>query len=274
MDINTILRAKIFGKANTDIETLALANILGGGGEPGENLLEMTADNVVLGKYINNSGQVQSSDPNFYYSKYIPVGLLNTITLTCSVSLNYVSIMEYDSEGTFIKRTLYGGTGSSAVGNTLTHTVGATTASILWGSNPDGAKVTADILRWKWKMAAESPVNLLDWQQSNVKSSYYINSSGNEAFNSYYFYYTPYVDVTGSSKVILTCSSTVKLFGVSEYSGTNHTFVNTTFYDTPGEFIEHTCAAGTNEIRWSCNVSNLTGAWSYVNQFTWALYKG
>lgn len=245
-----------------------------GGGEPVENLLEMTADNVVLNKYINNSGQVQTSDPNFYYSAFIAVGAFDTITLTCSVSLNYVSIMEYDSEGTFIKRTLYGGAGSSAVGNTLTHTVGATTASILWGSNPNGTKVTADILRWKWKMTAESPVNLLDWQQSNVKSNYYINSSGAEAFNSYYFYYTPYVDVTDASKVIITCSTSVKILSVSEYSGDSHTFVKTTSYSSPGTFVEHTCAAGTNEIRWSCDVSNLTGAWSYVNQFTWALYKG
>lgn len=129
--------------------------------EPEDNLLRMIPENVVLNKYINNSGQVQSSDPNFYYSAYIPVGAKDTLTLECSQSLNYVSFMEYDVNGNFIKRTLYGGTGSSAVGKTVSHTVGATTTAILWGANPNGQKVTADILSWKWKMAAESH-NLID----------------------------------------------------------------------------------------------------------------
>lgn len=242
--------------------------------EPEDNLLRMIPDNVVLNKYINNSGQVQNSDPNFYYSTFIPVGAFDTLTLTCSESLNYVSFMEYDADGDFIKRTLYGGTGSSAAGKTVTHTVGATTTAILWGANPNGVKVTADILRWKWRMTAESPVNLLDWQQSNIESNYYINNSGIVTFNSYYFYYKPYVEVSGGDKVLLTCSREVASFGISEYSGAGHTFLRKTYYGSPGSFVEHTCGADATAIIWDCNVANLTGAWSYVNQFTWTLYKG
>lgn len=148
--------------------------------EPEQNLLRMIPDNVVLNKYINNSGQVQNSDPNFYYNDFIPVGAKDTLTLECSQSLNYVSFMEYDVNGDFIKRTLYGGTGSSAVGKTVSHTVGATTASILWGANPNGQKVTDAIFSWNWKMT--KVVNNLIIPELTMQDTF-ISSSGAEQTN-------------------------------------------------------------------------------------------
>ena len=111
------------------------------------NLLDMASENIVLGKYINNSGVVTDSGPNFYNSKYIPVSAGQSYTWSTSSSINYFSIMEYDSSKTFTKRTLFSNAGTSG-----SITLRNDTAFILIGSNMDGTDASLD------KIAA------VDWQ--------------------------------------------------------------------------------------------------------------
>ena len=111
------------------------------------NLLDMAAENIVLGKYINNSGVVTDSGPNFYNSKYIPVVAGETYTWSTSSSIGYLSVMEYDGNYVFKKRTLFSNAGTSG-----SLTLGSDTAFVLIGSNMDGSDVTLD------KIAA------VDWQ--------------------------------------------------------------------------------------------------------------
>lgn len=99
-----------------------------------KNLLDMAPENIVLGKYINNSGVILDSGPNFYNSKYIPVVAGETYTWSTSDSIKYLSIMEYDSSKTFIKRTLFGSSQTEA-GTSGTLTLDSTTAYVLLGSN-------------------------------------------------------------------------------------------------------------------------------------------
>lgn len=103
------------------------------------NLLDMSAENIVLGKYINNSGVESDSGPNFYNSKYIPVVAGGTYTWSTSSSINYFSVMEYDSGYVFKKRTLFSNAGTSG-----SITLRSDTAFVLIGSNMDGNDVTLD----------------------------------------------------------------------------------------------------------------------------------
>ena len=120
------------------------------------NLANMTEDNIVVGKYINNSGAEQGAPSNFYYSPYIPVKASTAYTLKTSRSLSYSNFMEYDASKGFIKRTLYGSSGTPA-GDTTTHTTGATTAYIRFGSNINGANLTAaDVLAINWMLTEGS----------------------------------------------------------------------------------------------------------------------
>lgn len=111
------------------------------------NLLDMSAENIVLGKYINNSGAVLDSGPNFYNSKYIPVVASGTYTWSTSSSISYFSVMEYGSDYAFKKRTLFSNAGTSG-----SITLRSDTAFVLVGSNMDSTDVTLD------KIAA------VDWQ--------------------------------------------------------------------------------------------------------------
>lgn len=111
------------------------------------NLLDMATENIVLGKYINNSGVVSNSGPNFYNSKYIPVVAGETYTWSTSSSISYFSVMEYDSSYVFKKRTLFSNAGTSG-----SITLRSDAAFVLIGSNMDSADITLD------KIAA------VDWQ--------------------------------------------------------------------------------------------------------------
>ena len=112
-----------------------------------KNLLDMSEKNIVLGKYINNSGTVVVSGPNFYNSKYIPVVAGGTYTWSTSSSISYFSVMEYDSNYVFKKRTLFSNAGTSG-----SITLRSDTAFVLIGSNMDSTDATLD------KIAA------VDWQ--------------------------------------------------------------------------------------------------------------
>lgn len=105
----------------------------------GNNLLEVNDSNIVVGKYINNAGVVMESLPNIYFQRLVSVKPSTDYTLSTSETLNYANFMEYDADGVFIKRTLYGST-SSPAGNTVTHTMGDTTAFVIIGSNVNSTK--------------------------------------------------------------------------------------------------------------------------------------
>lgn len=109
----------------------------------GKNLLDMSSENIVLGKYIDSSGVVTDSPSNFYNSKYIPVVAEETYTWSTSSSINYISFMEYDSSKTFLQRTLFGSSSTSA-GTSGSITLRSDTAFVLIGSNMDGSDVTLD----------------------------------------------------------------------------------------------------------------------------------
>lgn len=119
----------------------------------GNNLLEVTDENIIVGKYINNAGVVTGSLPNLYFQRFVAVKPNTAYTLSTSESLNYANFMEYDSNGVFIKRTLYGSSGTPA-GKVVTHTMGASTAFVVVGSNVNGTKYPEitkdDVKSIKW----------------------------------------------------------------------------------------------------------------------------
>ena len=119
----------------------------------GNNLLEVTDANIVVGKYINNNGEVTTSLPNLYFQRFVAVKANTAYTLSTSEALNYANFMEYDADGVFIKRTLYGSS-SAPAGKAVTHTMGASTAFVIVGSNINATKhpeVTKDVVKGiKW----------------------------------------------------------------------------------------------------------------------------
>lgn len=127
----------------------------------GNNLLEVTDDNIIVGKYINNAGVVTGSLPNLYFQRFVSVKPSTAYTLSTSETLNYANFMEYDSNGVFIKRTLYGSSGTPA-GKVVTHTMGASTAFVIVGSNVNGTKypeITKDDvkgIKWMFNMGTSA----------------------------------------------------------------------------------------------------------------------
>lgn len=119
----------------------------------GKNLLEVTDANIVVGKYINNNGEVTTSLPNLYFQRFVAVKPSTAYTLSTSEALNYANFMEYDANGGFIKRTLYGSSGTPA-GKVVTHTMGENTAFVIVGSNinatkyPEVAKENVKGIKW------------------------------------------------------------------------------------------------------------------------------
>ena len=107
-------------------------------GALGKNLLEVNDANIVVGSYINNNGAVTASAPNMYFQRFVAVKPSTAYTLSTSKHINYANFMEYDANGVFLKRTLYGTT-SAYVGTSVTHTMGDTTAFVIIGSNIDSA---------------------------------------------------------------------------------------------------------------------------------------
>lgn len=99
-----------------------------------KNLLDMSDENIVVGKYISNGGTITSHSSNFYNSKYIPVQPNTSYTISTSCLISYVSFMEYDASKGFIKRTLFGSQSKALQHATIT--TSDTTAFLLIGSNP------------------------------------------------------------------------------------------------------------------------------------------
>jgi len=116
----------------------------------------MSADNIVVGKYISSTGAVTSAGSNFYNKAYVPVTASGTYRLEASQSVSYMSIMEYSQDKTFIKRTLFGSS-STPAGTYVVHTVGSTTAFILIGSNIDGSTLSiSDVQAINWMLSEGS----------------------------------------------------------------------------------------------------------------------
>ena len=119
----------------------------------GKNLLEVKDENIVVGKYINNAGVSMESLPNCYFQRFVAVKPNTTYTLSTSEELNYANFMEYDSNGAFLKRTLYGSSTSPA-GASVSHTMGGTTAFVIIGSNVNSTKYPSitkeDVKGIKW----------------------------------------------------------------------------------------------------------------------------
>lgn len=110
-------------------------------GVTSKNLLDMSSDNIVLEKFISNSWVITADNRNFYNSKYIPVKASAIYTWSTSGSIAYCSIIEYDSNKTFVRRTLFGST-STAAWTSWNLTTTANTAYILFGSNLDNSTIT------------------------------------------------------------------------------------------------------------------------------------
>ena len=111
------------------------------------NLLDMSPENIEVGKYINNSGGISNSSANFYNTKFISVAPNTTYTWSTSKSVRYISFMEYDSNKGFIQRNLI-----TNAGNLGQFTTGADTRYILVGSNPNASDITLEeILAINWQ---------------------------------------------------------------------------------------------------------------------------
>lgn len=119
----------------------------------GKNLLEVKDANIVVGNYINNAGVVTTSLPNMFFQRFIAVKANTAYTLSASEELNYANFMEYDADGVFIKRTLYGSSTTHA-GSSVTHTMGETTSFVIIGSNVNSTKYPSitkdDVKGIKW----------------------------------------------------------------------------------------------------------------------------
>lgn len=119
----------------------------------GKNLLEVKDANIVVGNYINNAGVITTSLPNMFFQRFIAVKANTAYTLSASEELNYANFMEYDADGVFIKRTLYGSS-SERAGASVTHTMGETTSFVIIGSNVNSNKYPSitkdDVKGIKW----------------------------------------------------------------------------------------------------------------------------
>ena len=122
-------------------------------GVTGNNLLEVADSNIVVGKYINNNGVVTESLPNCYFQRFVSVKASTAYTLSTDRSLNYVNFMEYDANGVFLRRTLYGSS-SAPAGAKVTHYMSGPTAFVIIGSNVDSAAFPSiskeDVKSIKW----------------------------------------------------------------------------------------------------------------------------
>lgn len=106
------------------------------------NIIDMSEENIVMWKFIDNSWVIKDSSNNFYNWKYIPVASDEIYTRSTSRNIRYVSIMEYDIEKNFIKRTLFNN--GNDWKNSWSLTLWSTTAFVLLWSNPFAIDITID----------------------------------------------------------------------------------------------------------------------------------
>lgn len=168
-----------------------------------KNLLDMSDENIVVGKYISNSGTITTHASNFYNSKYIPVQPNTPYTVSTSCLISYVSFMEYDTNKGFIKRTLFGSTSKNISHATIT--TSDTTAFLLIGSNPLYDTITLD------------DVKAINWQLEEGSAATNFEPYGN-------IKYSGWVDLyTGKGQA----TSILIDLGTLEWTAQNHRY-NTT----------------------------------------------
>lgn len=131
------------------------------------NMCDVSEANVVVGKYINNSGVETSDTANFYYATYIPVTPGGTYTMATSSSIWYFSVMQYDSSKNFLRRSIWGAT-NTPVGTEKTFDIGSDCAYIRFGSNMRKANISlSDVLAVNWMLTqsetAETYHPYKDW---------------------------------------------------------------------------------------------------------------
>lgn len=114
------------------------------------NLANVNENTIVIGKYISNSGSILNHNSNFYYNDYIAVKPNTQYTLSTNQSLYFVSIVEYETDKTFIERK----TKTPDV-TEFTFTTGDSTYFLRFGSNIFGSNSTItleDILAINWML--------------------------------------------------------------------------------------------------------------------------
>lgn len=106
------------------------------------NILDMCSENIVVWKYIDDLWDIQDDSENFYNSKFIPTIWWSDYTWSSSVEVFDVSIMEYDINKNFIKRTLF--ENWTPWKKSWKLTLWETTAFVLFGSNPLNSNISID----------------------------------------------------------------------------------------------------------------------------------
>jgi hypothetical protein len=171
--------------------------------EFGKNLLEIRDDNIVVGKYINNAGVSADSLPNCYFQRFVAVKPNTTYTLSTSEALNYANFMEYDADGVFIKRTLYGSSTTPA-GTPVSHTMGDTTAFVIIGSNVNSSK---------YPSISKDDVKGIKWMFNEGGTALKYEAFSMSVVDAYLA--TIFVSSTGSTQ-----AGTERLLGVADYNDT------------------------------------------------------
>ena len=126
-------------------------------GALGNNLADVTADNVVVGQYIGADGTIGSNDNNFYYSKFIKVQPNTSYTLSFSESVYFASISEYSTandSGFVVRKIAQSSVTTPPFDITyITITTGATTNYIRFGSNVARNTITLEnVLAIDWML--------------------------------------------------------------------------------------------------------------------------
>lgn len=235
------------------------------------NYLDMSDENIVLGKYIDNSGVPTSGASNFYNSKYIPVVGGETYTWSTSSSINYFSVMEYNSSKTFTNRTLFSNAGTSG-----SITLRSDTAYVLIGSNISGATVTIDMLKainWQFergstastfmpfgKVYADGTVETINIHGKNLNGGGALDNKG-------------YTSTGGTSTSTTFCGT---LWKIKCKEGEKYTVSFGNFPDgISGVFVNTWKTDGTWNLRQAISIS---GAYTYtipagIGEVNFTLYK-
>lgn len=122
-----------------------------------DNLLYVYSGNVVLGKYINSSGNPTTALSNFYVDTFIPVEPNTRYTFSMTSPCYYGSVMEYGTGGTFIRRTLFTNGSPQPTNTCMQFTTSSETYYIKVGSNPSGSNVSLeDVLSHKYEIVLGS----------------------------------------------------------------------------------------------------------------------
>ena len=125
----------------------------------GSNIVNLTSQNVVVGKYISNTGQILDAPSNFYCDEFFPAKPNTKYNVEASQVINYYNVMEYDSSQNFIKRNQY-----QSISETTLIT-DPTTAYICIGANMTGTPLNdaSEVLAVTWSVY-ESPA----WHNGRV----------------------------------------------------------------------------------------------------------